>query len=314
MRFARGHHTHRGSGCVALGMAVVMCPIRIAPSPGEASAEAVPGGGGPLFRPIRRGAIRAPVTSAARYNQATRARRKREGAHDCGGGGCIFQRIGGPRWASLRECVVFFVRAGGSHVLCHLVKDLQVSFLLRRQLPHHCSPVRRLSVRLGYIFLSSFACLMVLSMCAESFAQVEATEVQSAGTSPGGRFRTAPIIAIVYPGNTPANHPPTEACMIHSKQHRGCRIQGPGTRGKHQTKIKNPWCTSRGCGVQNSGPWDPWLPVVKNSRLFAQRRHSARCAPLSEIGLFLWYRCRSLLFHYAQRGSGVCGVVHGGVL
>ena len=31
------------------------CPIRIAPSPGEASAEAVPGGGGPLFRPIRRG-------------------------------------------------------------------------------------------------------------------------------------------------------------------------------------------------------------------------------------------------------------------
>ena len=23
--------------------------------------------------------------------------------------------------------------------------------------------------------------------------------------------------------------------------------------------------------MQNSGPWDPWLPVVKNSRLFAQR-------------------------------------------
>ena len=36
---------------------------------------------------------------------------------------------------------------------------------------------------------------------------------------------------VVYPGNTPANHPPTEACMIHSKQHRGCRIQDPGTRG-----------------------------------------------------------------------------------
>ena len=27
-------------------------------------------------------------------------------------------------------------------------------------------------------------------------------------------------------------------------------------------------------GVQNSGPWDPWLPVVENSRLSAQR---ARC-------------------------------------
>ena len=35
----------------------------------------------------------------------------------------------------------------------------------------------------------------------------------------------------VYPANTPENHPPTQACMIHSKQH----------------------------GVQNSaGPWDPW--------------------------------------------------------
>ena len=35
----------------------------------------------------------------------------------------------------------------------------------------------------------------------------------------------------VYPGNTPENHPPTEACMIHSKPHRGCRVQDPGTRG-----------------------------------------------------------------------------------
>ena len=31
-------------------------------------------------------------------------------------------------------------------------------------------------------------------------------------------------------------------------------------------------------GVQNSGPWDPWLPLVENSRLIAQRGHSARCA------------------------------------
>ena len=70
--------------------------------------------------------------------------------------------------------------------------------------------------------------------------------------------------------------------MIHSKQHRGSRIQDPGTRGKHQTKTTNPWCTSRGCRVQNSGPWDPWLPVVENSRLFAQRTvrpliHARRC-------------------------------------
>ena len=53
-----------------------------------------------------------------------------------------------------------------------------------------------------------------------------------------GRFRTAHAQRGhstnhygVHPGNTPANHPPTEASMIHSKPHRGCRIQDPGTRG-----------------------------------------------------------------------------------
>ena len=55
---------------------------------------------------------------------------------------------------------------------------------------------------------------------------------------------------VVYPGNTTENHPPTEACMIHSKQHRGCRIQDPGTRGKHQTKTINPWCTSGAVGCR----------------------------------------------------------------
>ena len=35
----------------------------------------------------------------------------------------------------------------------------------------------------------------------------------------------------VYPRNTPASNPPTEACMIHSKRHQGCSIQDPGTRG-----------------------------------------------------------------------------------
>ena len=32
-------------------------------------------------------------------------------------------------------------------------------------------------------------------------------------------------------------------------------------------------------GVQNSGPWVLWLPVVENSRLCTQRTHRARCAP-----------------------------------
>ena len=54
---------------------------------------------------------------------------------------------------------------------------------------------------------------------------------------PRGRFRTARAQRarstnhyVVYHGNTPENHPPTERGMIHSTQHR----------------------------VQNSGPWDPW--------------------------------------------------------
>ena len=55
---------------------------------------------------------------------------------------------------------------------------------------------------------------------------------------------------VVYPGNAPKNHPPIEACMTNSKQH----------------------------GVQILGPWDPWLPVLENSRLFAQRAYSSRCA------------------------------------
>ena len=64
-----------------------------------------------------------------------------------------------------------------------------------------------------------------------------------------GRFRTAPIIALVIPGMPlKTTHPQ-----------------------------KDPFKTAS--GVQNAGPWDPWLPVVENSQLFAQPVHSARCAP-----------------------------------
>ena len=31
--------------------------------------------------------------------------------------------------------------------------------------------------------------------------------------------------------------------------------------------------------MQNAGPWDSWLPVVENSRLFAQRVCTAHGAP-----------------------------------
>ena len=55
----------------------------------------------------------------------------------------------------------------------------------------------------------------------------------------------------VYPGNTPAHHPPTEACMIHSKQHRGCRIQDPGTRGYRGWKTAD---FSHSAGTAHSAP------------------------------------------------------------
>ena len=42
-----------------------------------------------------------------------------------------------------------------------------------------------------------------------------------------------------YPGNTPAKRPPTEACTIHSKQRRVCRVQDPGTRGYRRWKTAN---------------------------------------------------------------------------
>ena len=69
--------------------------------------------------------------------------------------------------------------------------------------------------------------------------------VPKQGDTIRGRFRTVRAqradnanYYVVYPGNNPENHPPTEACMIHSKQHRGCRIQDPGPMASiRQTKI-----------------------------------------------------------------------------
>ena len=54
-----------------------------------------------------------------------------------------------------------------------------------------------------------------------------------------GAFSHSANYYVVYPGNTPKNHPPTEACMINSKQRRGCRVQDPGTRGNRFWKTAN---------------------------------------------------------------------------
>ena len=61
--------------------------------------------------------------------------------------------------------------------------------------------------------------------------------------APLGAFSHSANHHSVHPRHTPANHP---------------------YRGVH-----DPLKTAS--GVRNSGPWDPWLPVVENSRLFAQR-------------------------------------------
>ena len=58
---------------------------------------------------------------------------------------------------------------------------------------------------------------------------------------------------VAYPGNTPANPPPP------------------------YRSVHDPF--KMASGVQHSGPWDLWLRGVEKSRLFAQRGHSARCAP-----------------------------------
>ena len=65
--------------------------------------------------------------------------------------------------------------------------------------------------------------------------------------------RTAPIITLFIPGTPLQTTPPYRS-------------------------VHDPFKTAS--GVQNAGPWDPWLPGVKNGRLFAQRGHSARCAPM----------------------------------
>ena len=74
------------------------------------------------------------------------------------------------------------------------------------------------------------------------------------GTSVGAFSHSAgtvPIITVSIPGTPPANHPPTEACVVHSKQHRGRRLQDPGTRGYRWWKtadfLHSAQCTPSGC-------------------------------------------------------------------
>ena len=63
-------------------------------------------------------------------------------------------------------------------------------------------------------------------------APIRFLETKHEHRAPQGAFSHSANYYVAYPRNTPENHPPpTEACTIHSKQHRRCRFQDPGTRG-----------------------------------------------------------------------------------
>ena len=95
---------------------------------------------------------------------------------------------------------------------------------------------------------------------------------------------TAPIIMLCIPG-TPlkTTHQQKRAWSVQNSI-RAAEFRTLGPVASIRPKQKRPWCTSRGCRVQNSGPWDPWLPVVENSGLFAQRtvRPHASCPSKSK--------------------------------
>ena len=73
-----------------------------------------------------------------------------------------------------------------------------------------------------------------------------------------GRFRTAPIIAnyyVVYLGNTPENHPPTEACMIIHNSIGGAEFRTPGPVAsiRLKKKILGVLAGAVGCRIQDLG-------------------------------------------------------------
>ena len=96
------------------------------------------------------------------------------------------------------------------------------------------------------------------------------------GGSLGGVFAqrghsagTAPIIALLVPATPLKTTPPTEACMIHSKQHRGCRMQDPGTRGYRWWKTDD---FSHSAGTAHSAP--PWTKQKANESVTYRGPHT----------------------------------------
>ena len=81
----------------------------------------------------------------------------------------------------------------------------------------------------------------------------------------GHSAHTAPIIMLFSPGTPLHTPPPTEACMIHSKQHRGCIIQGPGTHGYRRWRTA---AFSHSAGAApGAAPMDPLLDQGGHNKL-----------------------------------------------
>ena len=77
-----------------------------------------------------------------------------------------------------------------------------------------------------------------------------------------GRFRTARAqrqllrqLLCCYPGNTPENHPTTEACMIHSNSIRGAELRtlGPVASIRLKQKIPGVPAGAVGCRIRDPG-------------------------------------------------------------
>ena len=76
---------------------------------------------------------------------------------------------------------------------------------------------------------------------------------------------TAPIITLFIPGTPLKNIPLQKHAQSFQNSIGGAEFRTLGPVASIRLQKKDPWCTSRRCRVQNSGPWDPWLPAAENS-------------------------------------------------
>ena len=122
------------------------------------------------------------------------------------------------------------------------------------------------------------------------------------GDGSGGVFaqrtRAAPVITLRIPGTPRQTTPPTEACMIHSKQPRGCGIPDPATRGYRRWKtaaFSHSAGTAHGAPPLECGRRGLWRLCRSGLTVASHRRSVLRVASA---------------YHRNQRGEGGEGGAH----